>query len=270
MISLITATFGRVYELQVLLDSLVKQTYKDFEIIIVDQNAHDLLEQLVCKYEEVLSVKYVRSNIKGLSLNRNIGLKYCSGSIVGFPDDDCFYDSSVLERIINIFDNNRNISFVVSEVKDVNSNNIFIKSNDRVINRKNIFKYCISYNFFIYKNASVSFDEYLGVGSVYGSGEETDYLWALLGKHDIGIFMKGAFIYHPRNEASENYKRAYSYGLGFGAIFKKEIVHRRNYSYMLLYLYHILRTFSGIVVKKHRLFYYYTLKGRIKGFFSFQ
>lgn len=269
-ISLVTATLGRVREVQELLDSLAAQTYKKFELIIVDQNKHTLLQEMVKRYADVIDIKYIRSCVKGLSYNRNIGLQHCVGDIIGFPDDDCIYDADVLKKVSEYLALYKNISFVISEVKDVKSNSIFIRSKTSVINRKNVFKYCISYNVFVRSNLSVRFDESLGVGSAYGSGEETDYLWALLGKQDIGTFIKNVFIYHPQNEASDNYERAYSYGLGFGALFKKEIVYRKNYSYLYLYFYNLFRTVGGLIAKQHRLFYYHTLKGRIKGFFSFR
>ena len=46
-ISLVTATLGRVDEINILLDSLVKQTYKNFELIIVDQNEHYKVQNIV-------------------------------------------------------------------------------------------------------------------------------------------------------------------------------------------------------------------------------
>ena len=43
MISLITATYGRTEEVRTLLGSLARQSYKDFEFILVDQNPHFIL-----------------------------------------------------------------------------------------------------------------------------------------------------------------------------------------------------------------------------------
>lgn len=270
VISLVTATLGRVREVQRLLDSLAAQTYKKFELIIVDQNPHTLLQEMVGRYADTINIKYIRSDVKGLSYNRNIGLKHCVGDVVGFPDDDCFYDADILLRVSEYLTTYKNISFVVSEVKDVKSDYTFIKGDTSIVSRKKIFKYCISYNVFVRSDWSIAFDESLGVGSFYGSGEETDYLWTLLNKQNVGTFLKGVYIYHPQNEASKNYERAYSYGLGFGALFRKEIIYRKHYDYLSLYVYHLLRTIGGLIVKKHRLFYYHTLRGRIKGFLSYR
>ena len=101
--SLITATLGRVAEIENLLISLSKQTYKDFELILVDQNSHRFIEEIVRRYESIISIIYIRSNRRGLSYNRNIGLDVATGEIVGFPDDDCTYSKNVLEDVKNSF-----------------------------------------------------------------------------------------------------------------------------------------------------------------------
>lgn len=270
MISLVTATLGRVKELDRLCISLVNQCYKDFELILVDQNEAETLNNIVEKYEKYFNLIHIKSSIKGLSYNRNIGLRYCHGEIIGFPDDDCYYDENVLFQVANQFCSDSKYNFVITEVKGIGTNKIFIRNPRRPIKRKHIFKYCISYNFFVRRNPNVLFDEKMGVGRYWGSGEETDYLWTLLQKKDIGIFLPDTYIFHPQNAASINYNRAYSYGLGFGALFKKEIIYRNHWEYFSLYLYNIIRTLGGCILGPQRKFYYYTLLGRIKGFISYR
>lgn len=268
MISLITATLGRVQEMEILLDSLAAQTYKNFELIIVDQNSHTLLEEMSEKYAKTMNIKYIRSDVKGLSYNRNIGLKHSVGDIVGFPDDDCFYDKRILENVVGSLSSN-SYMFVAAEMKDPETNFIWLKRIDTFVFRKNIYKYCLSCNIFVRRNPLVFFDERMGTGARFGSGEESDYLWSVLKKKDVGAFLKDAYIYHSYNNSSFDIHRAYTYGLGFGALFKKEIFYRKNTEYVLIYVCYLLRILVGCVVKKNRIFYYYTLLGRIKGFYLF-
>lgn len=82
--SLITATYGRTAEVRMLLESLTRQTYKDFELILVDQNPHFELRDLTEEYASRIDIRYVRSEVKGLSYNRNIGLDLCQGAGGGF------------------------------------------------------------------------------------------------------------------------------------------------------------------------------------------
>ena len=106
MISIVLATLGnRIDEIKRLLDSLEKQTNNDFEVIIVSQDNHDLVENIIKEYK--INYKHKKLNKKGLSLARNEGLNYVSGDIITFSDDDCWYPYDSFERIKNIFEKSK-------------------------------------------------------------------------------------------------------------------------------------------------------------------
>lgn len=50
-----------------------------------------------------MKIKYIHIEQKGLSLARNIGLKYVKGDIVAFPDDDCEYPADLLKEVNDFF-----------------------------------------------------------------------------------------------------------------------------------------------------------------------
>lgn len=105
-------TINVTTELDLFLKSLKAQTYKNFELIVVDQNeGYDVFE-IVKNYEEDFKIKYVRSDEKGLSLNRNRGLVLMEGEIAGFPDDDCEYQPDTLEKVISFFKRKKIIKFI--------------------------------------------------------------------------------------------------------------------------------------------------------------
>lgn len=267
-ISLITATLGRVKEVKELLDSLVIQTYKDFELIIVDQNEHFELEGLIKNYQDKIEIKYIRSGIKGLSFNRNIGIKSCSGEIIAFPDDDCFYSDNLLNEVTLAF-NSSNAKLALVEAADPLTQEIYIPYTETV-NRKNIMKHSLSCNIFI-RNKNYFFDETIGVGTYFSSGEETDFLWEQMKEEDNILFIKGAFMYHLKGGYNAfSFNKAYKYGLGFGAIFKKEIFHRKNYSYIFMYIIYLFRSLGGVLLRKNKKMYLGTLLGRIIGFIKYR
>lgn len=267
--SLITATLGRVHEIENLLISLSKQTYKDFELILVDQNSHRFIEEIVRRYESIISIIYIRSNRRGLSYNRNIGLDVATGEIVGFPDDDCTYSKNVLEDVKNSFVES-NFDFVLLKANDPISHINFITRENRILVKNDIIKKCISYNVFTKLNKNVKFDVQLGVGSFYGSGEETDYMWTVLDDQSVGGFAKNSTVYHPANLSSNDSERAYKYGLGFGAIFKKEYIRTHKSSVLFVFIKYLLRSLGGCIFSKNKVFYYKTFIGRLKGFISFK
>lgn len=267
MISLVTATLGRTDEFSVLLESLSRQTYKNFELIIVDQNDHHKLESIIAQYPQ-LKIKYIRSNVKGLSYNRNIGLKFIEGDVIGFPDDDCFYDDNVLKTVAVNFDKKLDLKLIAFNVKDPTTKETFI-SGAKELKRSNLLKSCISYNLFIRRDDNIFFDERLGIGAKWGAGEETDYIFEYFKLNDRGLFVNDISIFHKKGTAF-NVERAYKYGLGMGALFKKEIITRKHYNYIFQFLKLILRPLGGIIcLPKSSKIYWYTFLGRLNGFFSF-
>jgi len=102
-ISLIMATIGRVKEVEQFLEALLHQTYRNFEIIIVDQNQLPVLQPIIEKHQSQLPIIHITSPKRGLSLARNLGIQYASGDIISFPDDDCLYPSNLLEKVVATF-----------------------------------------------------------------------------------------------------------------------------------------------------------------------
>ena len=95
--SLVVSTRGRSHELRTLFDSLSRQTFRDFELVLVDQNGHDELGALVDQSWGFPITRLERPSEQGLSRGRNVGWRAASGKYVCFPDDDCWYDPDFLK-----------------------------------------------------------------------------------------------------------------------------------------------------------------------------
>src|SRR5579864_8357010 len=96
--SLVLATVGRHDEVARFLASLEAQGYRNFELIVIDQNDDDRLVPLLRMYHDRFALQHVRSP-RGLSRARNVGLKLASGDVIAFPDDDCWYPAGLLEKV---------------------------------------------------------------------------------------------------------------------------------------------------------------------------
>lgn len=270
-ISLITATYGRTVELPRLLDSLVRQTFKDFELIVVDQNEHDEVKTIAESYAQRLHIIYVKSGQKGLSRNRNVGLEQAHGQIYAFPDDDCYYDDTVLQCVHEAF-KDASLKYLCFDLYDDVSNNFCWKRVDRVpvMKRRRIYYNGNSNNFFIRANPH-RFDERLGVGAQFGSGEETDYLLQNIAKGDRGSACTASRIYHNAGQANvRNYDKLYRYSLGFGAMCKKDVVTRKSLWTLVLFAKYVLRALLGLLLKKDKKAYWLSLTGRIGGFVRYR
>lgn len=271
-ISLITATLGRYEELITLFDSLKNQTYKNFDLYIVDQNSDSKLKDLSYVYNKYFPIIYIHNTTKGLSLNRNIALKLVDGDIIGFPDDDCYYSPDVLSNVIKSLKNTEsNVKFCAFRTYDSISKEQEHKSDKTIIMKKDILQKCISYNVFVKRNNNILFDERLGVGCYYSSGEETDYLYSIIGKDGYGIFVNQSKIYHPKKNTSNiDLNRIYKYSLGFGALMKKDLIKRHNINALWQIIYYIIRALGGYILSLGKSKYYYGLTGKIRGFISFK
>ena len=105
-ISIITATYNSEKTLKDTLDSVLKQTYKDYEHIIVDGMSKDNTMQIVKEYEEKYEgkLKYISEKDTGLYDAMNKGIKMATGDIIGILNsDDMYANEKVLEDIANKF-----------------------------------------------------------------------------------------------------------------------------------------------------------------------
>lgn len=98
-ISIIIAVYNRKDELQELLFSLINQTDKNFEIVIVDDGSQEKLEPIVSTYAEVLDIKYYYKANSGAGLSRNYGAEHASGNYYIFLDSDCIAPVHYIENV---------------------------------------------------------------------------------------------------------------------------------------------------------------------------
>lgn len=84
------------------LDSLVNQTLKDIEILVINDGSPDNSQKIIDKYSK--KYKNVKSFIKpngGISDARNYGLKYADGEYITFIDSDDYVDVTMMEKLYN-------------------------------------------------------------------------------------------------------------------------------------------------------------------------
>lgn len=229
-ITLIVATYGRVEELDRLFTSLADQTYRQFETIVVDQNDDDRLVHLIKKYQRRFSILHIRSD-KGLSKARNVGLELVTGSIVAFPDDDCWYPRDLLAHVEEQFRSCPHISGVTGMYSDEHGNTEGRWQRESgAVTRKNVWHTAISFTIFLRKEVTSTvgkFDETLGVGAgtPWGAGEETDYLLRALSAGASIVYLPTLHVKHPTKVSNrcsqEVLDRVRRYSAGAGRVVKK-------------------------------------------------
>ena len=82
------------------LDSLVNQTLKEIEIIVVNDGSPDNSQKIIDKYaKKNLNIKAYKKENGGLSDTRNYGIKKANGEYIAFIDSDDFVDKTMLEKM---------------------------------------------------------------------------------------------------------------------------------------------------------------------------
>lgn len=101
MISIIIPMYNEGNTIVNMLDSLIKQTYIDFEVILVNDGSSDNTEQIAMQYPEKDSrFLYLKQENKGVSAARNYGLSRAKGDYVLFLDADDTILAQYLEKMI--------------------------------------------------------------------------------------------------------------------------------------------------------------------------
>lgn len=104
MISIIIPTYNQRGFLTDTINSALSQSYKDVEVIVVDDNNPDTVaraktEQLMATYEDNPKVRYIKhEHNKNGSAARNTGFRASKGDFIAFLDDDDYWDAQKLER----------------------------------------------------------------------------------------------------------------------------------------------------------------------------
>ncbi len=226
---MILATYGRSDELKVVLDSLLAQTERGFEIILIDQNPDDRLVPIVASYE-ALDIRHLRQAQPNLSAARNRGLAEATADWIAFPDDDCWYEPDCLARVRAPLSAQPALDGVVARwieiAPDLEQGAYRL---DRAAWRDFKGGDASSITLFLRREAVArldGFDARIGVGQFFGAGEETDLVLRLLDADSALAFQPEAQVHHhfshePPRPSLDAWRALRSRSRGVGAIYAK-------------------------------------------------
>jgi len=246
---LVVATIGRVDELGHLLDSLERQTHKQFRVLVVDQNRDDRVEAVLVRHAS-LRVERLRAP-RGLSRARNEALSHLRADVVAFPDDDCVYPDDLLERV----------AARLAGLDGITGREPWWTADGAALTRDNLWNRAISFTIFLRREVVErvgAFDERLGLPS--SSGEEIDYLIRALDAGARIEYDPMIVVVHPQ-KASDAALVGARDGASIGYLLRK---HRYPLRVLIRML---LRPAAGVLLDPRQArFHLSTLRGRIRGY----
>lgn len=104
--SVIVPVYNRAEELRELLESLSKQAYPNFEVIILEDGSEKPSEKLVRNFKDSLNIQYIEKENTGQGFSRNEGAKLAQGEYLVFFDSDCIIPQNYFKIIDDFLKNN--------------------------------------------------------------------------------------------------------------------------------------------------------------------
>jgi len=99
-ISVVVITRNRASRLKDCLTSIVRQTRKPDEVVVVDNHSEDDTRKSAHLFENDLNLTYVLEERVGIPVARNAGLENAKGDIIAFIDDDCIAEPNWIDSIL--------------------------------------------------------------------------------------------------------------------------------------------------------------------------
>ncbi|MDT2747771.1 glycosyltransferase family 2 protein [Vagococcus fluvialis] len=100
LISVIVPMYNEEKNIINLLNNFKKQTFKNFELVLVNDGSVDTTDLLVKNYDaEGLNITYFTNNNNGVGYSRNYGISKARGEYVTFLDSDDYFDKQFLEKM---------------------------------------------------------------------------------------------------------------------------------------------------------------------------
>lgn len=148
-VSIILTTYKRPNLIDIAIENVKKQTYKNIEIIVVNDNGIENKELRKQTYEKIKKylkeIRYIEldSNLGG-ALARNKGIEIATGDYISFFDDDDEYYPNKIEKqvkVLNKYKTNEKIAFVKCEIEfRINNKYIGVSDTKYLFLQKNLLK----------------------------------------------------------------------------------------------------------------------------------
>ena len=147
--SFIVPVYNTEKYLKKCLDSLVNQTYKNFEIIVVNDGSTDKSSNIISKYQKKYkNIIVIDKENEGLSMARNRGVQKSSGKYIIFVDSDDYVSNKLLEEVDKKIDDSDILRFqIATEDEEYTKINEYHEESFESMCGYDAFKYLSSYHF---------------------------------------------------------------------------------------------------------------------------
>ena len=125
-VSVIIPTYNCAHYLEQAIESAMNQTYRDLEIIVLDDGSTDNTSEVVRKYGT--NIRYIRQANAGLPAARNRAIESSSGEFLAFLDSDDWWELSKLAKQVPLLEDDPQVGLVYTDLRVVHDDGEIIPS----------------------------------------------------------------------------------------------------------------------------------------------
>lgn len=230
-ISLILCFFNEEKYIRYAIDSVLAQTYSNFELIIINDGSTDCSESIIKEYQDDRIVYKAYKENHGLAYARNRGLEYASGEYIGFFDADDILVPDKIEKQVLYFRSHEDVMLVSGGYAYMDSEGVVEKQvllpryhSDEQIRSRMLFEDCIACAGAALFRREVIDDHHIRLDETSGATE--DYrLWIDMLPYGRFANVDECFFYYRINHGSKTTeiieKDTKSYDAGIVKLLKK-------------------------------------------------
>ena len=102
LVSVIVPVYNREKYLRTCLDSIIGQTWKEVEIIVIDDGSTDLSYEIIDEYvKKEPRIRMIRNQHNGVSAARNAGIEAARGEFLAFIDSDDYVEADYIANLVS-------------------------------------------------------------------------------------------------------------------------------------------------------------------------
>ena len=217
LVSVIMPVYNAAPYLKQAIDSILEQTYLNFELLICDDASTDNSPKIIAQFKDERIRLFSNQSNLGYLKTCNFLFKEAKGDIITFQDADDWSEQKRLELSVDVFETNPKVSYCLSYYNKVNKNGALIEKRDVPFDT-HAFGYDLSYwEYFCGASIAVKREVLESVGGYKEyfdriGGEDYDWLFRIANKFK-GIQLKHAlYNYRQHNSVlkeSNDWKRHY-------------------------------------------------------------
>ncbi len=161
-VTIVLPTYNGEKYIRESIDSILSQTYTDWELIIVNDCSTDNTPKIIQQYSrEDKRIRIINNSVnKKLPESLNIGFKYASGEYLTWTSDDNYYLCNAISKMVNFLDENREEHMVCAKMDVIDQSGRIIGQNDDYDNHKNLYRNCVGACFLYRKGVIREVGEY--------------------------------------------------------------------------------------------------------------